>query len=104
MYTQAGAVRGVVVDAEHHELLAAPHGHLGDERDQVVGDALGVLADAAGRVRAHGVEVAQQGDVPAAVRGAQVREDVLDLFLGAAVRVVGADLHLLHVRDGLCSP
>eukprot|EP00965_Chrysotila_dentata_P084413 2787437-Pleurochrysis_carterae.AAC.2 len=37
-------------------------------RHEVVGDALGVLADPAALVRAHGVEVAQQADVPRVVR------------------------------------
>ena len=98
---QAGAVRGGVVVAEHHQLFAAADGHLGDEGHQVVGDALRVFADPAGRVGAHRVEVAQQGDVPAVVGRPEVGEDVLDLFLGAAVGVVGADLHLLDVGDGV---
>jgi hypothetical protein len=51
---------------------------------------LRVLADPAGGVGADRVEVAQQGDVPASVRRAEVREDVLDLFLGPAVGVVGS--------------
>ena len=44
---QAGAVRGVVVSAEDHELFTPAHSHLGDERDQVIRDALRVLADPA---------------------------------------------------------
>lgn len=75
-----------------------------DERHQVVGDALRVFTDAAGWVGAHRVELAQQREVPAAVCSAGVREDVLDLLLGAALGVVGADRHLFHVGDGLCSP
>ncbi|MNI86330.1 hypothetical protein D3C73_1434190 [compost metagenome] len=97
--TLGGAIGGVVVATKDHELLAASHGYLCDEGDKVVRDALGVLADAAGRVCAHGVEIAQQCDMPAVIGVAQVREDVLDLFLGAAVRVIGADFHLLDVGD-----
>ena len=45
--TLGGAVRGVVVAAEDHELLAAAHGNLGNERNEVIRDALRVFADPA---------------------------------------------------------
>lgn len=93
------AVRGVVVATEDHELFPAAYGHLGNERNEVVRDALGILADAARRMGADRVEVAQQCYVPSLVRIAEVGEDVLDLFLRAAVGVVGADLHLFDVGD-----
>ena len=67
----AGAVgRGVVV-AEDAQPVATTHGDLGDERHEVVGDPLRVLADRAGRVGADGVEVAQDRDAP---RGVDVRD------------------------------
>lgn len=37
----ARPVRGVVVAAEDHQVFTAPDGDLGDERDEVVRDALG---------------------------------------------------------------
>ena len=67
----AGAVgRGVVV-AEDAQPVATTHRDLRDERHEVVGDPLRVLADRAGRVRADGVEVAQDRDPP---RGVDVRD------------------------------
>ena len=59
----AGAVRGGVVVAEHVQLFQRAHGHLGDVGHQVVGDAVGVLADEAALVGADGVEIAQQGHI-----------------------------------------
>mmetsp|Transcript_7252 Transcript_7252/g.16918 ORF Transcript_7252/g.16918 Transcript_7252/m.16918 type:complete len:202 (-) Transcript_7252:613-1218(-) len=58
----ACAIGGVVVAAEDRDLLEAAHGDLRDVRHEIVGQALGVLADEAARVATNGVEVAQQLD------------------------------------------
>jgi hypothetical protein len=106
---QAGAIRGVVAAAEDHQLLAASHRDLSDEGHQVVRDALGVFTDAAGRVRPHRAEVAQQGDVPTAVRGIQVRKNILDLLLGApssillSLTLVGRSRHEHSPEMGQCA-
>ena len=63
----AGAVMGGVVVAEHPQAVPASGRHLRDEREQVVGDAEGVLADAAAGVGADGIEVAQAGHPPGVV-------------------------------------
>ena len=64
----AGAVgRGVIV-AEHMHLFQRAHGHLGDVGHQIVGDAVGVLADEAAFMSADGVEIAQQGHIHRGVR------------------------------------
>ena len=63
----AGAVGGGVVVAKDVDLLQLAHGHLGDVGHQVVGDAVGVLADQAGLMGADGVEVAQHRHVQAGV-------------------------------------
>ena len=61
----AGAVGRVVVVAEDLQLRAPAHGHLRHVGHQVVGRAARVFADQAALVRAHRVEVAQAGDLPA---------------------------------------
>ena len=81
----AGAGRGRVVVAVDGESLAATDGDLLNVGHEVVRDALGVLADAAGRVRAHGVEVPQEHHLPIGLGVLKVGEDVLDEELGAAV-------------------
>lgn len=59
-----GAVGGVVVAAEHVHVGLVTQRHLGDVGHQV-GEVLGgVLPDAARRVGAHRVKVAQRDDVP----------------------------------------
>ena len=63
--------------------------HLGDVGHQVVGDAVGVLADEAGLVGTDGVEVAQQGHVQAGVGLADILQDALSESLGGAVGVGG---------------
>ena len=70
-----------------------------DEGHEVVGDALGVLADAAGRVRAHGVEVPQEHHLPIGLGVLKVGEDVLDEELGAAVGVERRGGEVLGARD-----
>ena len=83
----AGAVRGGVVVAEHPQPRQLPDRDLRDEGQQVVRDAVRVLADPAAGVRAHRVEVAQDRDVPRRAERYQVAEDLLDHQLRPAVRV-----------------
>ena len=96
----AGAVRGGIVVAVDAELRAAADGDLLDERHEVVGDALGVLADAAAGMRADRVEVAEEDHLPAGVRVLKIGEHVLDEELGAAVGVEGGGGEILGARDG----
>lgn len=60
----ASTVGGGVVVAKDAEVLSLAYGHLGNERHEVVGDTVGVLANGAANVRAYGVEVAQDGYLP----------------------------------------
>ena len=83
----AGAVGGVVVVAEDAQLGAFADGHLGDVGHQVVGDAVGVLPYPAAGVRADGVEVSQEDDVPFGVGLLDVHEDLFEHALGPAVGV-----------------
>ena len=70
----AGAIgRGVII-AKDRQGLALASGNLADVRQQVVGHAVGVFTDQAAGVRAHRVEVTQQGNGPARVRGRQVSQ------------------------------
>ena len=85
----AGAVGGGVVIAEDMDLFQLAHSHLGDVGHEVVGDAVGVLADEAGLVGADGVEVAQQSHVQGGVSLADIGEDALGHGLGGAVGVGG---------------
>ena len=86
----AGAVHRGVVGAEDGNLLTAADGDLGDEGEEVVGNALRVLADTPARVGADGVEVAQDGNAPFRVGGVQVAQHLLDEQLAAPVGVGGA--------------
>ncbi len=81
----AGAVRRGVVVAEHGELVAPAHCHLGKEGHEVVGRALRVFAEQAARVGAHRVEVAQRGQRHCRVGCGQVGQHVLHHQLAAAV-------------------
>ena len=86
----ARAVFGGIVAAEHVDLFQFAAGDLRHIRHEVVGDALRVFADEAAFVRADGVEVAQQDDVPAVIRLPQIGEDAFLIIFGSAVRVGGA--------------
>ena len=91
-------VDGVEVAAVHGEFLPAAHGDLRHVGHEVVGDALGVLADHARGVRAHRVEVPQEGAAPVRVGGADVLDDLLHEVLGLAVGVgaVAGGVLLVH--------
>ena len=83
----AGAVRRVVIVSEDTEAYQLAHCNLGDIGQQVVRDPLRVLADPSGRMGADGVEIPEQHDVPLRIRRVQVREDLFQHGLGAAVGI-----------------
>jgi hypothetical protein len=95
----AGAVGRVVVVAEDGQARQLADRDLRDVGHEVVGDAVRVLADEAGLVRAHGVEVAQQHDAEAGVGLAGAHEDLLDHELRPAVGVRAA-AGLRGLREG----
>ncbi len=95
----AGTVTGRVVAAEHLQPFAQAHRHLAYVRHQVVRDARGVLADQAGRMRAHRVEVAQVGGTEFRIRLAQVADQFLHHQLGPAVGIGHAQRRVLAHRD-----
>ncbi len=87
----ARAVGRVVVIPKDHEPVAPPHRHLGDEGDEVIGNAAGVLANLARGMRPHGVEIAQQHHRFGGVSRRPVAQDFLDEKLGAAIGVDGGE-------------
>ena len=86
----AGAVGGIVVVAIDVELFQLAHRHLGDIGHQVVGDAVGVLADQAALMGADGIEIPQQGHIQRGVCCAVIGENALLEELGGAVGIGGA--------------
>ena len=86
----AGAVRRGIVIAKDVDFAALADGRLGNVGQQVVGDALGVLAHESAGVGSDGVEVAKQHDVPLRVGRVQVGENLLDHPLGPTIGVRGA--------------
>ena len=99
----AGAVVRLVVVAVDGQVLELAGRHLRDVGQEVVGDAVGVLAEQAAFVRADGVEVAQQRDAPRGIGLPQIGEDLLDIELGGAVGVGGrvGQRHILAEGDGI---
>lgn len=97
---------------EDHQLLALAGGDLSEQREQVVGDTLGVLTHDAGGVGTSGVEVTEQGTVPllglglvagldgvVALSVDHVGDGGLNGELGVAVGVGGAQRALLGDGD-----
>lgn len=80
-------------------LFQLAHSHLGDVGHQVVGDAVGILADQAALVGTDGVEVAQQRHIQAGVCMADVLQNALGESLGGAVGV-GGSAHGEVLGDG----
>ena len=97
--THTGAVRGGVVVAKDVHLFQLAHSHLGNVGHQVIGDAVGVLADQAALVGTDGVEIAQQGHVQLRVCMADILQDALGKGLGGAVGV-GGSTHGEVLGDG----
>ena len=81
--THARPVRGGPVAAEHLELCSAAYSHLTHKGKEVVGDAQRVFSNAAGRMGANWVEIAQASYPPG--------------VWGTCVKIIQ---HLLH--SGLC--
>ena len=67
--TDAGTVGGGVVVTKNLEMLKFADGHLGNIREEIVGNTLRVFADQSGRMGADGVEVTEDGNVPGRIGG-----------------------------------
>ena len=91
------AIRSGPVASIHLKTPTAAHRHLAHKREEVVGSALGVFANAATGVGPHGIEVAQPGDAPARFTGRQIGQQLLHSGLGLAVGVDGP--HRRRLRD-----
>ena len=85
-----GAVMGVVVISVDTQEFPAAHRHLGDVGHQVIGNAPGVLTDAAGCVGTDGIKIPQQSNAPLAVGMGHAGEDLFRHVLGPAVGVGAA--------------
>ena len=98
----AGAVHGGVVVAEDAELLPDARRHLRDVGHQVVGYAVGPLADQTALVGADGVEVPQQHHGQRLVRRGRRAQDLLDEVFRPAVGIgAAAHRHVLRQRHGV---
>src|SRR5207245_920499 len=85
----AGAVGRRIIVAPDADLVAAPDGGLHDERHQIVGNAARVLADATALVRADGIEITKQRDVPAFFHAREFITQVFYSEFRAAVGIHG---------------
>ena len=95
----AGAIGRRPVLAVNGQLGALAHGHLRDERHQVVWDAAWVLAHQAAGVRADRIKVTQPRHAPARIGRGQIDHHLLDDPLAAAIGVGGGTGGLVLV-DG----
>ena len=94
----AGAVvRGIVV-AEHAQKRELARRHLRDIRQQIVRNAVRILADQAALVRADRVEIAKQRHRERFIGVRRVPEHLLDHQLGPAVGVRGGQRRVLADR------
>ena len=85
--THAGTVMGVIVITEYTQFLAHSDGRLCNVGHEVVGDAVGILANQAALMCTDGVEVAEQHDVPFGICLLDVHEHLLQHGFGPAVRI-----------------
>ena len=83
----SGPIRRVIIIAKYIEMFQLAHCHLGNIRNQVVGDPLWILADQAALMGSDGIKVAQKDHIPLIIRGMQVSEDLLQHSFGASVRI-----------------
>ena len=94
----ASSIVSWVVVTKNLQSFAAPCRHLRHEREQVVGNAQGVLADSAAWVGANGVEVTQAGHAPGAIAAKRLKH-LLDGQLGLGVGVNRCGGHFLGQRE-----
>ena len=88
-----GAVVGGIVVAENTQFFAFANGYLGDERQQVVGDAVGIFPDQTAFVGADGVEVAKQHNAEIGVCCGGISQDLLDHVFCPAIGIGAACSH-----------
>lgn len=81
----AGAVGCGIVVAEHAEFLADAHGCLGDVRDEILGHAVGELADFGRGMCTYGVEVAEYDALEGCAGVDDVGDDFLADLFGVAI-------------------
>ena len=81
----AGTVGGIIVAAKDGQLLQLTCGHTANVRHQVIGDAVGIVAQQTGLMSTDGIEVAQQDRAEVRVCGAVVGQNPLDHHLGPAI-------------------
>ena len=81
-----GAIRRVIVIAEHFEFRTNTGCCLSDIRQQVLRDAVGQFADKGRRVRAYRIEIAQDNSVQLFIRMDGVMDDLFVDLLGIAIR------------------
>ena len=92
------AVRGVVIVAVDLDMIQLAGCHLCHIRHQVVGDAVGVLAQQTAHVCADGVEIPQRHRREVGVSRTDIPQDLFDHHLGIAIGIGRRGGHLLPVR------
>ncbi len=85
--TDAGTIRCVIVVAEDIDLRKLSNGHLCHVWQQIVRDALRILADETRLVGTDRVKVTKQDDVPLWICGMNICENLLLHPLGPAIRI-----------------
>ena len=89
----------VVVIPEDPEAGEFADGDLADVGHEVVGDIGGVFAHQAAFVGPHGIEIAQEDDLPGGIGNPEIPKDLLDHQLGAAVGIGGGKGKFLPYRN-----
>ena len=100
----AGAVGSGIVVPKNAQLLQPAAGHLGNVGHEVVGNARGRLSDEAAFMGPYGVEIAQQGHLPARLGPGDIAENLLADNLCPAIGVGRRpQFHRLY-KKGPCFP
>src|SRR5271165_345588 len=85
--SDTGAIRCVVIAAKNVEAFAPSNRNLGNERNEIVRNALGIFADQAALMGADRIEVTKNPDGPALVARKHVAQHVLYDQFGPSIRV-----------------
>ena len=98
--TNSSSIVCLVVVSEHLNMVPSSDGNLRNVGDQIVRNSSRVLSDSSTRMRADRIEVAQERNVPRAVRDVQIAKNLLDNILRAPVWIRRTSCRLiLRNRD-----
>ncbi len=93
--THPGAIARGIIIAEHGKFIEFAYRHLCDVGHKIVGDIVGILANASAFMRTYRIKITEQGDVPVLSGGIYIAQNFLNKQLGPSIGIGGGNREIL---------